>query len=161
MRRISMVTRDEILSVLVERYAAANRRDRGRMLDEVVAITGHHRKHAGRLLRSGTAVTRVGPRPSRRIYNDAVRQALVMAWEAADRICGKRLKASVPTLLDAMDRHGHVALDPAVRSYLLTMSATPANETARETAERLGRARARPAALRRSLAASVMADLLS
>ena len=28
----------------------------------------------------------------RRIYDEAVRQALIVAWEASDRICGKRLK---------------------------------------------------------------------
>ena len=34
------------------------------------------------------------PKLGRRIYSEAVRQALVVLWEAADRICGKRLKAS-------------------------------------------------------------------
>ena len=76
-----------------------------------------------RLLRAGTVRSSSGARPQRRIYDDAVRQALVTAWEAADRICGKRLKALLPTLLEAMDRHGHLALDAAVRSRLLTMSA--------------------------------------
>jgi hypothetical protein len=31
-----------------------------------------------------------------RIYDEAVREALVVLWEAADRICGKRLKAILP-----------------------------------------------------------------
>ncbi len=45
-----MATRDEVTAVLVQRYAEASRHDRGRILDEMVAITGHHRKHAARLL---------------------------------------------------------------------------------------------------------------
>jgi hypothetical protein len=28
-------------------------------------------------------------------------------WEAGDRVCGKRLKALIPVLVDAMERHGH------------------------------------------------------
>ena len=30
----------------------------------------------------------------RRIYDEAVRQALIVVWETSDRICGKRLKAA-------------------------------------------------------------------
>jgi hypothetical protein len=28
-----------------------------------------------------------------------------MLWEASDRICGKRLKPLIPTLVEAMERH--------------------------------------------------------
>ena len=52
----------------------------------------------------------------RRIYDEAVR-------EAADRVCGKRLKAALPHLVDSMERHGHFALDPEVRDRLLAASA--------------------------------------
>jgi hypothetical protein len=46
-----------------------------------------------------------------------------MLWEAADRICGKRLKRAIPTLLEAMERHGHLALVPEVRERVLHASA--------------------------------------
>ena len=46
-----------------------------------------------------------------------------MLWEAADRVCGKRLKALIPLLVDAMERHGHLDLDPNVRSKVLQVSA--------------------------------------
>ena len=49
-----------------------------------------------------------------------------MIWEAADRICGKRLKAAMPHLVESvksMERHGHLALDPEVRDRLLAASA--------------------------------------
>lgn len=45
-----MTTRDELVVALAGRYALGNRADRGRMLDEFAALTGHHRKHAMRLL---------------------------------------------------------------------------------------------------------------
>ena len=41
----------------------------------------------------------------RRIYDDAVREAVIVAWEASDRICGKRLDAALPSLVDSMERH--------------------------------------------------------
>ena len=54
---------------LVARYAGSNRKERGRTLDEFVAVSGVHRKHAMRLLRAGQAHHRSGPRPARRLYN--------------------------------------------------------------------------------------------
>ena len=50
---ISTVTRTEILRAIRGRYREASKRDKGRMLDEFVAITGCHRKHAVRLLNQG------------------------------------------------------------------------------------------------------------
>jgi hypothetical protein len=36
-------------------------------------------------------------------------------WEGADRVCGKRLKALIPALIDAMEWHGASALAQAGR----------------------------------------------
>ena len=59
----------------------------------------------------------------RRIYDEAVREAVVLVWEASDRICGKRLKAALSYLVESMERHGRLDLDPEVRERLLTASA--------------------------------------
>src|SRR5580700_9415767 len=95
-----------------ERYARSTRKDRGRILDEFGALTGLHRKHAMRLLRGGTRGERSGRRLGRRVYDDAVREALVMLWEASDRVCGKRLRPLIPILVESMERHGHLKLAP-------------------------------------------------
>jgi len=58
MRRISMTTQNELVVALAGRYALGSRADRGRMLDEFAALTGHHRKHAMRLLRAGVPACR-------------------------------------------------------------------------------------------------------
>jgi hypothetical protein len=92
-------------------------------LDEFTAVTGFHRKHASRLLRSGKAANRSAPRLSRRIYGDAMREALVLFWEASDRVCGKRLRAMLPLLVSAMERNGHIDLAAEVRDGILSMSA--------------------------------------
>jgi len=118
-----MATRDELVAVVAERYARSTRKDRGRILDEFGAMTGLHRKHAMRLLRCGMRSEQSGPRLRRRVYDDAVREALVLVWEASDRVCGKRLRPLIPILVESMERHGHLQLAPEVRSGLLAMSA--------------------------------------
>ena len=69
------------------RYQEASRKDKGRVLDEFTAITGHHREREIRLL-SGTAGNKGKQVEGRRIYDEAVREAVNVVWEASDRICG-------------------------------------------------------------------------
>ena len=52
---------------------------------------------------------------------------MIVIWEVADRICGKRLKAALPCLVESIERHGHLALDPEVRGRLLAASAATLN----------------------------------
>jgi len=155
MGQISMATRDELVLALAGRYAASNRKERGRILDEFAAVSGLHRKHAMRLLRAGRLGCRSGPRPARRLYNDAVREALIVTWEASDRVCGKRLRPLVPLLVEAMERHGHLQLAPEVRAGLLAMSAATIDRALHEAREAGGgrkRRHAPPsAAIRRSV----------
>jgi hypothetical protein len=162
MRRVSMATRNELVEAIAARYARSDRAEKARILDEFVAVTNFHRKHAMRLLRGGASAGRSGPRPSRRIYDDAVREALLVLWEASDRICGKRLKALVPVLLDAMERHGHLDLAPEVRTGLLAMSASTIDRALRAVREKTGqRGRRRgsaPSAVRRSIPVRTFSD---
>ena len=90
-----MAARDELVAAVAGRYAQGDRGERGRILDEFAAVTGYHRKHAMRLLRAGQMNRICGPRPGRRIYDEAVREALIVIWESSDRICGKRLRPLV------------------------------------------------------------------
>ena len=53
-----------------------------------------------------------------RIYDEAVREAVILVWEASDRICDKRLKAALPHLVESMERHGHLDLAPEVREAI-------------------------------------------
>ena len=122
---ISKMAKQELLATIRDRYRASSKREKSLILDEFIAVTGHHRKHGIRLLgqSSDDGEQRPAIKKGRRIYDEAVRQALIVVWEAADRICGKRLKAALPHLVESMERHGHLHLDPRVRQRLLAASA--------------------------------------
>lgn len=125
-KSISKRTKEELLGTLRQRYAAGTKADKGRILDEFMAVAGCHRKHAVRLLGATVgedAAEQRTPAVGRRVYDDAVKEALIVVWEASDRICGKRLKAVLPEFVAALERHGHLQLDPEVRTRLLRVSA--------------------------------------
>ena len=114
----------ELLASIQDLSQVASKKHKGRILDEFIAVTGHHRKHGIRLLgQSGDAGDYVPGVKGRRIHDEAVREAVILVWEASDRICGRRLKAALPRLIEYMERHGHLDRDPEVRERLLTASA--------------------------------------
>ena len=113
-KEISKQSMQELTAAIRQRYARSSKQEKARILDEFVQMTGYHRKHAIRLLGSSGQHTAVTCPRGRRIYDEAVKEALIILWEAADRICGKRLKAVLPVFIETMERNGHLDLDPEV-----------------------------------------------
>jgi hypothetical protein len=88
--KISKPTRRELLEALRERYRIASKPDKSNIINEFISITICNCRSAIRLLTGDGPVMSEATRPGRTIYSEAVRQALVVLWESADRICGKR-----------------------------------------------------------------------
>lgn len=131
-----MASRAEITTSYAKRYARAAKKDKGRLLDEVVAVTGWSRDNARRRL---AAAAQLSPGPGRAVamrvrkprspaYSYDARKVLQRVWAASGGQCGKYLAASMATQLDALERHGELVpgrdrYSEAVRAELLRMSA--------------------------------------
>jgi hypothetical protein len=161
-RRISMATRTELVAAIRERYLTSTRAGRTAILDEFVAITGYHRKHAIRLLAAAAGRRAARRRPGRRRYGEEVRQALTVLWEASDRVCSKRLKPMILVLLPALERHGTLRPDEDTRAALLKISPATIDRLLSETRIAAQGGRRRPAgfssAVRRSVPVRTFGD---
>lgn len=104
-----------------ERYRAASRGQKGVILKEFCATTGYHSKAAIRLLRNplGSSTIRRGQPPK---YGLAEKEVLKTCWEAADRICSKRLAPFMPSLLDSLERHEEIVLAEELHCKLAKIS---------------------------------------
>jgi hypothetical protein len=118
-----MEVRRELIEAVRGRYQKSAGAEKKQILDEFAEMAGYHRKYAIRVLRGQCETMHSSQRQRRRIYNEAVITALTIIWEAADRICGKRLKAVLKTFVESMERHEHLCLEDEVRGRLLGMSA--------------------------------------
>lgn len=107
MTKMTHAMRMELANAVRDRYATAAHKDKGRILEEFVAATGYHEKSAIRVLNSAPEPKRRQTRHRPSLYDEAARGALIVMWEASDRVCGKRLKALLPILLPALERNGH------------------------------------------------------
>jgi hypothetical protein len=122
-RRISMSTKVELVAAIASRYQDAGRTEKSKILNELVAVSGFHRKHAIRLLRGGDDQPSPEPKQRTRRYGEMVREALIVLWEASDRVCSKRLKPLVPVLFPPLERHGRLSIGDGLRVQLLAVSA--------------------------------------
>lgn len=132
-QKVSTETRQDLLQAVRERYRGSLREEKLRILNEFVAVTGYHRKHVIRLFNAAPVARGLGRRARLPVYDEAVREALIMLWEASDRVCGKRLKPLLPLLVSALERHGHLTLDVTVRARVLAASAATLDRMLRPT----------------------------
>ena len=106
-RDMSLQSRQELTSSVRSRYEAANYREKRKILDAYVAVTGYHRKSAIRCL--GKTVSRErkkrGVTPT---YDAPGKQALERLWQLANQIWAKRLAPFLPDFVPVLEKCGHL-----------------------------------------------------
>jgi Integrase core domain len=128
---LSYRAKRELLVQIAPRYREASSALKEVILDEFVAATGYARKYAIRLLNHPVDLKLAIERPRRPRYGREVQQALQLTWTAANHICAKRLVPFLPTLVESLERHGHLQLSEEGRNLLLSMSAATADRILR------------------------------
>ena len=105
------------------RYRKADRAGKGRILDEMVAVTGYHRKSAVRLL-SGRPREGKGGQVGRPVeYGPEVTGAARVVHEAAGGIGARRLHPFVGELASRLRAFGELAVDVSTDALLRRASA--------------------------------------
>ena len=113
----------KMLKVYRKRYGRASRAEKGRMLTELCAVTGYHRKYMIALLHGLDAASeKPGRRRRGATYCAAAIRVIGVIWKAAGYPCGERLKAMVPQWLPWANRHGG-AVTPALEGQIRSISA--------------------------------------
>jgi hypothetical protein len=135
---LSFRSKRELLLQIAPRYKEASPALKTVILDEFVAATGYARKYAIRLLSQPAAPKLTIERPRPPHYGPEVQQALHLAWTAANHICAKRLIPFLPTLVESLERHGHLHLSEESRNQLLTVSPATADRILKPYRKREG-----------------------
>ena len=157
-----MAHRRAVTSEAAKRYRTASKKQKSRILDEHVALTGRNRSYLSWLLRCwGTTVferrdgelvrivvgQRRPRRQSRRIYDEQVLCALRKIWYLFGCLCGKRLVAVLRTQLPVLEKFGELAVDSDTRQKLTRISAATIDRllrTEKRTLRIRGRSHTKP-----------------
>jgi transposase InsO family protein len=148
--------RREYAAVIRRRYQHADKRERGRLLDEYCRTTGCHRKAAiRRLRRRAPGSRRRAPGRPTQYAPQALAAILERVWRASDHLSGKLLRPILPALLAALTTHHGLVLAPAVRAALICASAATLDRLLRPLRRRRPRQPRRRAPALASLRAPV------
>jgi hypothetical protein len=147
------------------KYRRSSEKEKGRILDEFVEMTGYNRAYAAWLLnqqgrkvwvnRKLAVVAEVGIRSRRRchrVYGEDVKRVLIRLWKLLDYLCGKRLVGALPETIEALERHGELKLTKPLRQKLLCVSAATIDRLLASEKKKLrlkGRALTKPGSLLR------------
>jgi hypothetical protein len=180
--RLTMEQKRAVTAKQAARYRGQkDRKGRGQVLDEVQRLTDYNRHYAAWLLRrhgtvrlmrlaDGTLLKLVvgqrNPhRPARRtrIYDHGVKKHLIEVWDCFDQMCGKRLVAVLPQMLEVLAKKGKLKRTDAAYGKLARISASTIDRLLRDERARRrlkGMTHTRPStALKNSIPVVISSEL--
>ena len=115
--------RRKYLKLVAPRYAKAGRAERTRLLSEMGAVSGLHRKSLLRLLHA-PSLERAPQRPrrGRRTYGPAVADVVRVVWESLDYVCAERLTPALLATAQQLAQWEELVLTPAIETQLAAVS---------------------------------------
>jgi hypothetical protein len=107
-KSLSYQARREVLQQVAPQYREASSSQKRTLLDAFVATTGYHRTYARWLLNHAEEVQQAHGCSQLHKYGPDVQHALFLAWQAAIRICAKRLIPFLSTLIAVLEEHEYL-----------------------------------------------------
>jgi hypothetical protein len=127
----------EYAEIMRGRYLKAGKKEKGKVLDEFIKVTGYHRKAVIRVLLK-TPEPGVSRRGRPTSYG-TVLQPLKSIWEISDRLCSRRLKPFIPEMIQALRRHGEIKIGADSEAQLTKLSPSTIDRMLRPYRQRGGR----------------------
>jgi len=124
-----MREKQAITKEVAKRYCKAKKKDKMKMLDELVATTNYNRSYATRVLRlapkrqNKSKGRQIRRRQRMRLYTGGVVAALRKVWAILDMPCGKRLSPYLEVIVPVLEEFKELQLDEKTRCMLVSMSA--------------------------------------
>ncbi len=164
---LSMKEKKAVSKQVAHRYQKAGKKEKKRILDEFVHISGYTRWYGSYVLRNlgrkvvikgkgGRRVVLVGTvrkkasRNREHTYDEKVLKVLKKVWYLCDCICGKRLAPYLREIVPKLEACGELKTDAETREKVLKISAATIDRALadeRKKTQLKGRSRTKPGAL--------------
>ena len=142
---LTMREKQAVTRQMATEYTKATKKQKGRILDSLIELTGYNRSYAARVLRDRARYVVVGQgvvdgakvrlvedertrpkkkhkRKRKKTYDEDVLHALQTVWVICDGICGKRLAPYLQEIVPVLERLGELTLAQETKQKLINMS---------------------------------------
>lgn len=119
--QMTIEERYKYLRMMKARYVKAERQERGRLLDEMEAVTGQHRKSLIRRVKSSLE-RRPRSRERERTYGADVTAAIKVVAASMDDPCAERLTPNLKWMAEHLSKFGELEVSDAVLEQLEQIS---------------------------------------
>lgn len=116
----------ELFAATKPRYLKADKKEKGKILDEFCKNAGYDRKYAIRIFHAGydyRRVAREGRKPRKKKYSGEIIVAAIKVWELLDYPCGARLQPILIPTLESMMRSEEIFVSKETKLLLSKISA--------------------------------------
>lgn len=120
--QMTLAERRKYLGRMRPRYLLADRAEQSRLLHEMEAVTGMHRKSLLRLLHAATLARHPRAKGRGKTYGAPIEDAIRLIWESLDYICAERLTPALAPTAQLLIRHGELALSADALAQLGSIS---------------------------------------
>jgi hypothetical protein len=123
---MTTMTKKELVRTTKSRYLKAIKKDKTKILDELVANIGWNRKYSIRVLGAGyeyQKVERVGRKSKTPVYGSETLLPAIKIWEMLDYPCGQRLQPVLKETAERLMAHGELKLTAKTKEKLYRVSA--------------------------------------
>jgi hypothetical protein len=131
--KMTINERRKYLRRMQKRYAKANRKEKGRLLDEMEQVTELNRKYLIGLLK-GSLKRKARRKQRGRTYGAQVEDVLRVIHESMDYICAERLTPNLVWMSQHLERHGELETTDEVLEQMGQISIS----TVRRILQRIG-----------------------
>lgn len=123
---MTKMTKKELILTTKPRYLKADKKEKGKILDEFCSNTKYDRNYAIQIFQAKyeyDKITKEGRKPRKKIYSNEVILKAIKVWELLDFPCGARLKPMLKSTLEAMINFGEISVSKETMASLEKISA--------------------------------------
>ncbi len=137
---LSLAVKKQLLNKIKAKYKKVRKKDKSKIIDHIIDLTGYDRKYTiHELNKDEVSLERKNRVVNNLKYTNYIKEQLIEAWYASNKICSKRLAPFLSEMLGVLERKNRIKLTDDQRSLLQKISPSTIDRLLRSERKKLGK----------------------
>ena len=137
---LGLAVKKQLLNKIKEKYKKVRKKDKAKIIDHIIDLTGYDRKYAIHQLNKDEIKLERKKRVVTNLkYTKYLKEQLIKVWYASNKICSKRLAPFLSEMLGVLERTNHIKLTDAQRFLLKNISPSTIDRLLKGERKKIGK----------------------